>query len=65
MMGISDTIEKCIQPVRMPHPWVMFEHSLRSTGKKVLTLQQCSSIGKKFGIESEGELVIALVFLSN
>ncbi len=60
---ISNTLDK-IDPVQIPIPWLMFEHSVRSTGRRILSFRECAVIGKECGIESDEELKTALWFLS-
>ncbi len=61
---ISNTLDDKIVPVQIPMPWLMFEHSVRSTGRSILSFRECAVIGRECGIKSDEELQTALRFLS-
>lgn len=61
---LTEVLQERFNGSSVPLSWLTFHLSVRSTKARVLSFQQCRKIGKICGITDDGELKLALWYLS-
>ena len=62
---LTEVLDTEFGSCEVPHSWLMFYLSVRSTQTRVLSLQHCKKIAGECGISEDSELKLTLWFLSN